>query len=327
MATVRVREVRGKKYYYLAQTVRIRGKVRYRERYLGRTVPRDLEKVQRDLLAEIRAEKWYPALEEIRAAHRQGLARLPESVRRDESDRFGIEFTYNTNRIEGSSLTLRETTTILERGLTPKAKPLADVLETLAHRAVYRRMLAERRPPSVAMVLGWHRSLFEATTPDLAGTLRKDPVGIGGSRFVLPPPEEVGPLLRGLFRWYTVHRRKIHPVEIAAIVHLRFETIHPFGDGNGRVGRLMMNYVLDRAGFPMLDILYERREPYYDALERAHEAPGEFSFLEWFFRTYVRQHRRRTRPSKAARKGRSGGGSSLREHRGSNQQRSDVYDR
>jgi Fic family protein len=199
--------------------------------------------------------------------------------------------------------------------VAPKAKPLADVLEARAHQAVYRQMLAERRPLSVAMVRGWHRSLLEATKPDLAGALRTYPVGIGGSRSVPPPPEEVGPHLRGLFRWYTQRRRKIHPLELAAILHLRFETILPFGVGNGTVGGLIMNYVLDRAGFPMLDIPYERREQYYDALERAQAAPGELSFLEWFLRTYVRRYGHRTGPSKAARKGRRGMGRGRRAER------------
>jgi Fic family protein len=300
VVAIRIREVHGKKYYYLAQTVRIRGKVHYRERYLGRRPPRDLEKVRRDLLAETRAEKWYPMLEEIRGAYRREMSRLPDSVKRDEMDRFGIEFTYNTNRIEGSSLSLRETAAIIERGVTPEAKPLADVLEARAHQAVFRQMLAEKRPLSLTLLLSWHRSLFEATKPGLAGKVRSYPVGISGSRFVPPGPEEVGPLLRGLFRWYGHRRRTVHPVELAGILHLRFETIHPFGDGNGRVGRLMMNYVIERAGFPMFDITYSGREQYYDALERSHERPGELAFLEWFFRTYVRQQQRRNRPPKAA---------------------------
>jgi Fic family protein len=291
VASVRRRRVKGKTYFYLVQTFRFQGRVRYRERYLGRRIPRDLEVVRRELLAKVRAERWYPELDAIRDAFQRERSRQPAVVRRDEIDRFGIEFTYNTNRIEGSTLTLRETAAVVTRGVVPKAKPLADVLEARAHHQLFLAILAERGPLSVPRVIDWHRTLFETTKPTLAGRLRDYQVGIGGSRFVPPPPAEVPRLLSGLFRWYNRQRPKVHPVELAAILHLRFETIHPFGDGNGRIGRLIMNYVLSQAGFPLLDIRFERREQYYRALERAHTARGERSFLEWFLRTYVAQHR------------------------------------
>jgi Fic family protein len=308
VTSVRARTVGGQTYYYLVQTARIHGRVRYRERYLGRKVPRDLEPVRQALLAEIRAEKWYPLLEEIRSAHRRELAGIPGSVRQEELERFGIEFTYNTNRIEGSSLTLRETDAVLSRGVMPKAKPLSDVLEARAHQGVYRRMLTERGPLDEKKVLDWHRALFESTKPELAGLLRTYGVGIGGSRFAPPPPEEVGPLFRALLRWYADRRGSRHPVEVAAILHVRFETIHPFGDGNGRVGRLLMNHVLHHAGYPMLDLPYEGREGYYSALERSHTSAGELSFLEWFLRTYVRAHRK-GRPALTAKERRPPGAS------------------
>jgi Fic family protein len=83
-----------------------------------------------------------------------------------------------------------------------------------------------------------------------------------------------------------------HPVELAALVHLRIVTIHPFADGNGRISRLMMNLILHRHGFPMLDIPYEKRAGYYTALERAQLAGDDAAFLNWFFRRYFKANER-----------------------------------
>ena len=131
-----------------------------------------------------------------------------------------------------------------------------------------------------------------ATRPDIAGRVRKHQVAISGSRFVPPSPVEVDPLLREFFRWYDRKKGGLHPVELAALVHLKFVTVHPFSDGNGRVARLLMNFALHRRGFPMLDIPYAGRNSYYNALERAQVGREDTVFVQWFLRRYVREHRR-----------------------------------
>lgn len=88
------------------------------------------------------------------------------------------------------------------------------------------------------------------------------------------------------------NRAKTHPVQLAAEFHFRFEDIHPFVDGNGRVGRLAMNVILAGSGYPMLDILYAKRKGYYSALEHASTALSSRPFLRWFFLRYARSHRR-----------------------------------
>ena len=103
---------------------------------------------------------------------------------------------------------------------------------------------------------------------------------------------EVYPLLRECFRWYDRAKAESHPVELAAVVHLKFVTVHPFSDGNGRVARLLMNFVLHRRGYPMLDIPYAGRNSYYGALERAQVRREDSIFIQWFLRRYVRENRR-----------------------------------
>jgi len=99
-------------------------------------------------------------------------------------------------------------------------------------------------------------------------------------------PVEVYPWLKELFRWYYRNNDKVHPLELACIIQLRILTIHPFADGNGRIARLMMNLVLRKRGFPMLDIPYTKRGAYYDALERSQTKGDDHFFLTWIFKRY-----------------------------------------
>ena len=292
MAAVLKRTLRGRTYYYLEHTVRVAGKVRKKELYLGTRLPRDLEVRKRAFLAEVYRERWHPTLERIRESYARDLRTTPPSGVERGREALAVRFTYNTQRIEGSTLTLRETADLLERGITPAGRPLRDVQEAEAHRALFLDILKERGDLTHPRILEWHHRLFRETRPDIAGRLRRHQVAISGSRFVPPSPIEVGPLLREFFRWYARSRDRTQPVELAALVHLRFVTIHPFSDGNGRLARLLMNFVLHRHGFPMLVIPYTGRSLYYTALERAQIQEMEAIFVQWLLRAYVREHRR-----------------------------------
>ena len=105
-----------------------------------------------------------------------------------------------------------------------------------------------------------------------------------------PSPVEVQPLLREFFRWYNKNKSSLHPVELAAAVHLRFVTVHPFADGNGRMSRLLMNFVLQKHVFPLLNIQYEDRRSYYNALERSQIKNVDSIFIQWFFKRYLKEH-------------------------------------
>ena len=203
-----------------------------------------------------------------------------------------IKFTYNTQRIEGSRLTLRETANLLEKGITPKEKPVRDVREAEAHKKVFYEVLKFKKDLSLDLILHWHRMLFLETKKDMAGILRKHQVAISGSKFIPSSPVEVYLLLREFFKWYEKNKSKINPVELAACVHLKFVTIHPFGDGNGRISRLMMNFVLKKNKYPMLNIKYEGRNSYYNALERSQVKKNEGIFIQWFIKTYIKENKR-----------------------------------
>ena len=292
MAYLGRKTVGGRTYYYLEQSFRLNGIVHKREKFIGQVLPKDIAELKRQFSRSVRAGLVHPRLDEIKKGFAAEERSLPASVREKTHQAFTVRFTYDTNRIEGSTLSLRETADLLDRGITPPKRPLSDVLEAEAHQYVFRKMLRTNNPLSLQLVLSWHHGLFSQTKPDIAGKLRDYQVYISGVKYTPPSPVEVYPLLVEMFEWYQDNRKRLHPVELSAVLHLRFESIHPFGDGNGRAGRLMMNSVLHQNGYPMLNIPYEKRMGYYSALERSQRKQDEDQFIQWFYRRYLLENDR-----------------------------------
>ncbi len=291
MVTIKKKVAGGKTYYYLQHTVRTKEGVQTREKYLGNKMPPKPDELKFQFLAEIYQERWYPTLNLIRENYAKEGKKMPPTALAKQIRSFSVKFTYDTNKIEGSKLTYRETADLLERGLTPSSKPIVDIKEAESHDKLFYEILGFNKDLSLNETLYWHKKLFDSTKPDIAGKIRQHQVGISGSKFMPPSPIEVPVLLDEFFRWYAKSKGKMHPVELAACVHLKFVTIHPFGDGNGRLSRLLMNFVLHKHGFPMLNIPYENRGSYYHALERSQVKKTDSIFAQWFFRKYVKENK------------------------------------
>src|SRR3989304_5975196 len=168
-------------YYYLEHSVRVGRAVQKREQYLGARLPRNLEVVEERFLREVRRERWSPLLLAIKRGYAAEMRRTPPSARERDLDAFAVRFTFNTQRIEGSSLTLRETANLLLHGRTPSERPLRDVQEAEAHRAVFLSLLGERKDLSMSLVLRWHHEMFRTTRPEIAGRLREHQVPDSGT--------------------------------------------------------------------------------------------------------------------------------------------------
>ncbi|MBI4141017.1 Fic family protein [Candidatus Woesearchaeota archaeon] len=291
MVTIRKRNVGKQTYYYLEHTIRKDGKIEKREHYLGKQLPDDIENLKKEFLNQLYQERWFPVLDKIKQAFIQEVKQTPMSSREEEIKKFSIHFTYDTQRIEGSTLSLRETADLLERGITPKAKPIRDVKEAEAHKALFDEMLKTKKDLSYQLVLYWHKKLLNDTKQDIAGKIRQHQVAMSGSKFLPPSPVEVYPLLQDFFKWYNQNKLKLNPVILAALVHLKFVTIHPFGDGNGRISRILMNFVLHKKNYPLLNIHYEGRAGYYTALERAQIKKMDFIFVQWFIKKYIKEQK------------------------------------
>jgi Fic family protein len=292
MVAIGKKKVKGQTYYYVEQSIRKDGKIQKKVIYLGNKIPKNINEIKAKFLDEIYREKWYADVDRIKKNYSGNLRSMPPSVREKELEIFATNFTYDTQRIEGSKLTRKETADLLERGIAPKNKPMRDVQEAEAHRDLFLELLRSKKDLSLNGIMEWHWKLFNKTKPDIAGKIRNYQVGIGGSKFMPPSPVEVYPMLTEFFQWYNKNKDKLHAVELAAIAHLKFVTIHPFGDGNGRISRLVMNFILNRKKYPMLDIPYVRRNSYYNALERSQVKKEDRIFLQWFVKRYIREFKR-----------------------------------
>jgi len=275
--------VKHKNYYYLAHSFRSNGKVIHREKYLGKYIPKNLEEIREAFLREC-MQITFKKLDVIRKNFRIEWKKYPESIKKEILIDLSISFTYNTNAIEGSTITLHETEDIIKRKISPN-KPLRDVQETINHSKVFFKVINKKFKLSNAILLGWHKEIFIDTKQDIAGKYRDYMVRVGNYR--APDWQDVNKLMKEFFEWYNKSKRVMHPVELAARAHYKFEKIHPFGDGNGRIGRLITAYLLKKGNYPLLIIEYKKRKSYYHALSKY-----ENDFVNWFFRRYVGAHRR-----------------------------------
>ncbi len=278
-------------YYYLYHDSK-KGKRKQREVYLGKVIPKDIEERKKNFAMEIEREKWIPELEKIYQNFKNVQKNTPKSIQEKNLESFSVKFTYNTQRIEGSTLTLKDTALLLEYGLSPSNRPTNDIKETELHQKLFLKIIKQKDDLSLVLVKKWHKELFAQTKPDIAGLLRDYDVRINQSKFIPPPHISVNLLVSGFFTWYNANKKKLNPVELAALVHLKFVTIHPFGDGNGRTTRLMMNHVLNAYGYPLMDIDYADRRSYYTALEKSQRKDNVLPFLQWFIKRYLKTHKK-----------------------------------
>ena len=203
------------------------------------------------------------------------------------------EYIFESNAIEGNTLTLAETGLVLEKGITVSGKPLKDHLEATNHRKALsrlRQMVAEREAVTERGLLELHHLILTGIHDAYAGRYRDVPVRIAGSRHVPPNPLKVPLLMRDLFTWFAGPAATLHPVHAAADLHLRLSQIHPFVDGNGRTCRLAMNLHLLQHGYPLTILRSEnnQRVDYYNALAEADSTDNPDPFRR-FIETRVHQ--------------------------------------
>lgn len=196
---------------------------------------------------------------------RSPLDALPEAVWK----RTGVLNTWCTNAIEGNTLTFADVEKLLLDHRTVSERPVRDVLETLQHEATFRGLLGRRAAPiSLVTVLELHEGVFRGILPD-AGQWRRANVRIVGSKHVPPRMEKVLPLMSEWEEEYARRDLLGGPVfSLAAWMHHRFEEVHPFSDGNGRTGRLLLNLHFLKHNWPPIHVLPPDRNRYLDALER-----------------------------------------------------------
>ena len=274
-----------KGYYYLIHSYRDGG-VKNFEKYVGKTKP--TSKDEENFIYEFVKHRWINEINDLQKIYSSKMKTTSDFLQKKNLRSFGVRFTHNTNKIEGSTLSKGDTWMILEDGLIPSNSDVNDVIETKAHMHVYEQMISIKESLSLDLILKYHKQLFQLTKPNHAGSFRNGPVTIGGSNFTPPPSRfEVDLLFSDLMEWYSSKKIKYNPVFVAAIFHLRFVSIHPFEDGNGRISRLLTNYILHWDNFPLYDLDAKYRMAYYNALERSNLKSKEINFISWFFPRYI----------------------------------------
>lgn len=220
--------------------------------------PLDGRRTRAGVLAEIEAMR--ERLSEMRPL-------TPGEVKRLQ-DEFMIEFTYNSTAIEGNTLTLKETAMVLE-GMTIDQKPLKDHLEAVGHRDafLYIEDVAKQEIPLSESVIKNIHALVLMDKPEDRGVFRRIPVRIMGAYTEPVQPYLIEPKLTELLAVNDERKLTMNPIERIARFHLEFEGIHPFIDGNGRTGRLIMNLDLIREGYPPINVKFTDRRKYYDAFD------------------------------------------------------------
>ena len=183
-------------------------------------------------------------------------------------EEFMVEFTYNSNAIEGNTLTLKETAMVLA-GMTVDQKPLKDHMEAIGHRDAFLFVMdiAEKEIPISESVIKQIHSLVLIDRPEDKGVFRRIPVRIMGAYTDPVQPYLIEPKITALLADDGERKETMNPIERIARFHLEFEGIHPFIDGNGRTGRLILNLDLIRNGYPPINVKFADRKKYYDAFD------------------------------------------------------------
>ncbi len=228
---------------------------------------------------ELRDPQALVKIEKARIEYRKILNRLSKSQLKDLFDRFTVNFTYESNALEGNSLTLKDVAIVLFENAVVKGKSLREIYETRNSRRVVDLILQNKFKATEKDAMKMHEMLVKDM--QIPEGYKQVPNYLYGREVVTAPPEEVPMEMKRLFLWLSENKSKMHSLQLAARLHGKFERIHPFEDGNGRVGRFLANVMLVNAGYPPLIVRTTQRIAYFNALHDFDE--GRPQMLEKFF--------------------------------------------
>lgn len=206
---------------------------------------------------------------------------FPEHTLKNIREKLLLEWTYNSNAIEGNTLTLIETKVVLE-GITVGGKTLREHLEAVNHReAIFyvEDIVKNKEGLTEWQIKNIHRLILKGINDEYAGSYRDKKVIISGATHTPPEPFLIKDEMEKFIDWYNNEGQKLHPVERAAMVHVIFVGKHPFIDGNGRTSRLLLNLELMKSGYPPVIIKKENRLSYYSALDKAYTTNDNKDFI------------------------------------------------
>ena len=303
--------IRGRRYRYLTKSIRLPdGSVKTLQRLVKGGESVSLEAATKEYAEYMESEEKrvnreyalskYAAdsifskqqiskVEDMRVEYNRMLKGFSREQYRDAFDRFTANFTYESNAIEGNSLTLKDVAIVIFDGRSPEGKDLREVYETKNSRHVMDLVLKNKFKVAEKDILRMHKLLMKDIDSRIG--YKKFPNYLVGSQVKLSPPEKAQEELTNLIRWQEEALENTHPIKVSAHFHARFEQIHPFADGNGRVGRFLSNVILMHKGYPPLIIRKSQRTSYLKCMgdfDSGYTPNLERFFLERYKDTYLK---------------------------------------
>jgi Fic family protein len=233
--------------------------------------------IQQYQQSHIFTEELLRELESTKLGYQKIILKLTPNQLSDVLDRFTINFTYESNAIEGNSLTLKDVTFLIKEGEIVEGKNMREVYETINTRKAFDWIMQHKPQINEKEIIKLHEILVKDTGVSIG--YKKFPNFLLGRMVKTTPPAQVGKKMRELIEWYN-KSTDMHPLQLAALFHGRFEKIHPFEDGNGRVGRLLINIILLNHGYSPLIIRKTQRVRYFHALDAFDQE--HYDNLHWF---------------------------------------------
>lgn len=296
----------SKTYYYLTKNFRVSDKKwRKIRKYVGDKPPtkektkkavREIEKEalkkglmkptsKHTYLSDEEAEK----LQDLKGVFIELYGKLSVVERKKYEEDFVVRFTYNSNAIEGNRLSLRETSMILTENIIPAGATPNDYNEAINSKDCYKFMKEYNGEFNQKFLLKVHELLTKNTNCKIVGSYRDHEVRISGSEWTPPSHEKVKEEMRKVFQWYYSAKKKLHPVELGAILHNKLVRIHPFVDGNGRTSRVVMDWILMKNKFPLFYIELRDKIKYYEAVEEGDKGNDE-AIVHYIAKVLMEQH-------------------------------------
>lgn len=278
--------INKKPYFYLKHSFRSKDKIKTKTlAYIGNKKDEDkinkfkkifnkdkLRKIKKELFEEIDynyllLKTDYDKIRDIKKQFSPKLKKLRRETKKDMFDDFLTYFIYNSNAIEGNTLTLKETDLLLNKGITPSGRTLREINDHLNSRDVFYYLLKENPKINNDTIIVIHDRLMDKI--DERKGFRNSNVRVIGATFKSSQFQYIKTDMNLLLRWYYKNKNNLHPVILASLFHHKFEKIHPFYDGNGRTGRMLMNFMLMKEKIPPIILSNKQRKRYYSVLANA----------------------------------------------------------
>ncbi len=307
MAYLSEKTIKGKKYLYLMKSLRLpNGKVinlqkiikkkeslkKLEEEYKGFFLEKEKDAYAKFSLENYKSNSVFSQeqikkIEAMKVEYNYLLKNFSKEQHKDVFDRFIANFTYESNAIEGSSLTLKDVSIVMFENRSLQGKDLREIWETKNSREVMEKILKKKFKITESDIIKMHKLLMKNIDSRLG--YKQFPNEILGSDVKLTLPEKVNLEMKNLIDWYEKNPQKLHPLQMSALFHGKFEKIHPFADGNGRVGRFIITAMLVNNGYPPMIIRKTQRDAYIKTLEdfnRGYTENLERFFLEKYKKTF-----------------------------------------